>query len=109
MRRPLVSRGRILPLLGADEGDADLTAESPDHLALPADAFFAGDQQVELVGYLDAVGKQPRTLLGNIGDHAVARQRAGFRLEFGDPVDAVAPALATFVQHEALPTFSDRA
>ena len=51
---------------------------------------------MELVWYLHTVGKQPGALLGNVGDHAVARQRAGIRLEFGDPVDDVAPVLATF-------------
>ena len=57
---------------------------------------------MELVGHLDAIGKQPGALLGNVGDHAVARQRAGIRLEFGDPVDGVAPVLATFVGHGTL-------
>ena len=59
-------------------------------------------RQMELIGHLDAVGKQPGALLGNVGDHAVARQRAGIGLEFGDPVDGVAPVLATFVRTWAL-------
>ena len=57
---------------------------------------------MELVGHVDAIGKQPGALLGNVGDHAVARQRAGVGLEFGDPVDGVAPVLATFVGHGTL-------
>ena len=96
-----VTRLGLAPLR-SDEGHADLAAQPPDHLAFPAAALLAGDQQMELVGHLDAIGKQPGALLGNVGDHAVARQRAGIRLEFGDPVDGVAPMLATFVGHGTL-------
>jgi hypothetical protein len=56
-------------------------------------------QEMELVWYLHTVGKQPGALLGNVGDHAVARQRAGFGLEFCDPVDGVAPVPAAVVEH----------
>ena len=86
---------------GFDEGDADLAAQAPDHLALPARFLVPGDQQMELVGHVDAIGKKPGAPLGNVGDHAVARQRAGVGLEFGDPVDGV--VLATFVGHGTLP------
>ena len=65
---------------------------------------------MELVGHVHAIGKQPGAGLGNVGDHAVARQRAGFGLEFGDPVDDVAPVLATFVRAwTLLRTFIDPA
>ena len=36
--------------------------------------------------------------LRDVSDHAVARQRAGVRLVFGDTVDDVAPVLATFLR-----------
>ena len=101
-RRRSWLRRRLAPF-GADEGDADLAAQPPHHAAFPARALVAGDQQMELVGHLDAVGKQPCALLGNVGDHAVARQRAGIGLEFGDPVDGVASVLATFVGHRLCP------
>jgi len=86
----------LLSPVGYDEIDADLAAQAPDHLAFPAGVLLDGDQQMELVGHLHAIGKQPVAGLGNVGNDAVARQRAGIRLEFGDPVDDVAPVLATF-------------
>jgi len=87
----------MLAPLRSDEGDTDFAAQPPHHLASAADALVAGDQQIELIGCVDAIGKQTRALLGHVGDRAVARERAGICLEFGDPVDGIAPVLAAFL------------
>jgi hypothetical protein len=36
---------------GFDEGDADLAAQAPNHLALPARFLAAGDQQFDLIEF----------------------------------------------------------
>jgi len=54
----------LLSPVGYDEIDADLAAQAPDHLAFPAGVPLAGDQQMELVGHVHAIGEQPGAGLG---------------------------------------------
>ena len=55
---------------------------------------------MKLVGHLDVIGEQPCAFMRNIGDQAVARQRAVVGLQFGDPVDGVATMFAPLVEHD---------
>jgi hypothetical protein len=60
----------------ADEFGTDFIAETPDH---PVDALLgadvvAGEQEDEIVGYIEAFDMLPHAAVGNIGDQAVARQ-----------------------------------
>ena len=83
----------------ADEFGTDFIAETPDH---PVDALLgadvvAGEQEDEIVGYIEAFDMQPHAAVGNIGDQAVARQGAAAELDLCHPVDLAAPRPAALV------------
>ena len=83
----------------ADKFGADFVAEPPDD---PVDALLganavAGKQQDEVIGHIEALDVEPHAAVGNIGDEAVARQRAAAELDFCHPVDLAAPRPASLV------------
>jgi hypothetical protein len=71
---------------------ADLMAEPPHHAAF-APLSQSWQHQRELVRHVGALGMQPHAAIGNVGDPAIARQRAGAGLDLGEPTHRVALVL----------------
>ena len=84
----------------ARKTNAYFAAKPPDNTTFAAVWLFAAsNQKMKSIRHLDPIDKQPSAGLGNVRNHAVARQCVRVRLKFSDSIDCATLVPSPICKH----------